>query len=210
MIRLIILLASILISGCSTLNTVERSFDVSVYENHTKQLDALVRWEIKGNISIRSGNRGGIGKLYWKRDGENHRLEVYGNVGSNRIRVFQDPQGATLENSEGQRLVGRNANDVLEQQTGMNLPVDELITWIVGKSHEGLPSIIRWDTQGHPISIHQSGWLIRYSKYQNVETYSLPTRVRIVSSTKSNEPAKRSLDRSGTEIKLAISDWGLF
>ena len=210
MIRLGVLIASLLIGSCSTINTFERSLDESLYHSHTKQLDGLARWEIKGNISIRSGDKGGIGKLYWKRDGETHRLEMYGNFGSKRIRVFQDSQGATLESSEGEKLTGRNADDVIERHTGIDLPLDELITWIVGKSYEGFPSEVSWNTQGQPISIRQSGWLIRYSKYRAIETYSLPTRYRIVSLAKSSEPSKRDIQRSKTEIKLAISDWGLF
>ena len=209
MIRQIIVVASIIIGGCTTLDSVDRSYDESVYQNHVRQLDFIDNWEIKGRISIRSGDEGGIGRLYWKRNGTDHRFEMYGNFGTQRIRIFQDSQSATLENSEGKKLFGRSAEDVLEVQTGLNLPMDELITWIVGKSYEGLPSAKSWNSQGQLISIQQSGWAIRYSKYKNFSSFTLPTRIRIVSMTESREIGERDITSSQTVIKLAISSWGL-
>ena len=204
MLRPIILAISIVVSGCSTTDTVKQPTDFSIYENHARSVASVDQWEIKGRISVRRGTKGEIGRLFWKRDGDAHKMELYGSFGSRRIRILQDSEGAVLKDTEGKTVVGASIKEVLEERTGWMLPVHELFDWVVGRPYSGSPSVKTWDIDGRLIILDQAGWTVVFSNYQEFDSFALPTRFRITANH-----VNADSDSQASEIRLAISDWGV-
>ena len=211
MIRPLVLVAAIMISGCATIDSVQHSDDVSVYEQHIQSVAAIDHWEIKGRLSARTENKGDISRILWQRAHDQHRLELYGTFGSRRLRIFQDIEGVTLEDTQGSTIEGTSVRQVISERTGWELPVEELIHWMVGSVNSDLPADVTWDINGHPISIVQSGWDVSLANYRLFGQYMLPTRLTAKRFTH-NEAADSdsgSSDSQYIEIRLVISDWGI-
>lgn len=210
MLRLIVLAAAFLIGGCA-----ERQFDhplvLESYERHRMHVSALDEWQIRSRISIREGSKGEIARLYWRRNGEAHSMDISGGFGSQRIRIQQSPSGAVLENSKGEILAGGSIREVLAENTGWILPFAEMMSWIVGLPHPEIESENKWNKDGHIRSIKQSDWTVLLSGYKEFNEYVLPTRVRIFTENPSLSllnPARGGPD-GDTEIRLVISSWGI-
>ncbi len=204
MLRPIVLAISIVVSGCSTIDTVKQSTDFSVYESHARSVASVDQWEIKGRISVRRGTKGEIGRLFWKRDGDAHKLELYGSFGSRRIRILQDSEGAVLKDTNGKTVVGASIKEVLEERTGWMLPVHELFDWVTGRPYTGSPSVKTWNNDGRLVILDQAGWTVVFSEYQEFDSFALPTQFRITANH-----VYADSDSQASEIRLAISDWGI-
>ncbi len=205
MFRLAVLAISVFVAGCAGPRYLD---DLS--EQFT---NALVHWEIRGRISFREGSKGEIARINWQRKAENHSMEIYGGFGSRRIRIQQDSNGAVFENTEGEKIVGSSVQEVLLSKTGWNLPIEELMYWVVGLPYPepGTDAITKNYNNGRVKSIHQSDWTVLLSRYREFDGYELPTRVRIIV----KNPAVSILDSNQdepngeTEIRLAITSWGI-
>ena len=204
MLRPIVLAISIVVSGCSTIYTVKQPADFSIYEIHARSVASVDQWEIKGRISVRRGTKGEIGRLFWKRNGDAHRMELYGSFGSRRIRILQDSEGAVLKDTKGKTVVGASIKEVLEERTGWILPVNELFDWVAGRPYTGSPSVMTWDIDGRLVMLDQAGWTVEFSEYQEFDSFALPTQFRITANHVNADP-----DSQASEIRLAISDWGV-
>ncbi len=210
MLRLTVLAVALFIGGCA-----ERQFDRPIalesYEQHRNHVSGLDQWEIRSRISIREGSKGEIARLYWRRSGRTHAMEISGGLGSRRIRIQQSPSGAVLENSKGEILVGGSIREVLAENTGWILPFAEMMSWIVGLPHPEVDSQSKWNKDSQIRSIKQSDWTVLLSSYKEFNDYVLPTRVRIFTENPSLsllDPARGSPD-GDTEIRLVISSWGV-
>ena len=204
MLRPFVLAISIVVSGCSTIYTVKQPADFSIYEIHARSVASVDQWEIKGRISVRRGTKGEIGRLFWKRNGDAHRMELYGSFGSRRIRILQDSEGAVLKDTKGKTVVGASIKEVLEERTGWILPVNELFDWVAGRPYTGSPSVMTWDIDGRLVMLDQAGWTVEFSEYQEFDSFALPTQFRITANHVNADP-----DSQASEIRLAISDWGV-
>ena len=204
MLRPIVLAISIVVSGCSTIETVKQSDDFSVYENHARSVASVDQWEIKGRISVRRGTKGEMGRLFWKRDGDEHKMELYGSFGSRRISIHQDSEGAVLKDTNGKTVVGASIKEVLEEHTGWMLPIHELFDWVAGRPYTGSQSVKTWDIDGRLLILDQANWTIVFSSYQEFESFALPTQFRITTSHLNADS-----DSQASEIRLAIRDWGV-
>ncbi len=206
---LIVCLILAFASGCTTVKTAVESADLEVYRQHAESLASIDNWQILGKISVRTESRGEIGRMLWIRDGESHQMELYGNFGSRRIRIVQDASGVVLEDTQGRKILGSSIEAVLELRTGQSLPVAELIYWITGASYPRVSSVNVWDVEGRLVSLQQSGWTIKFSKYREYGKYVLPTRLKMVADESETLPESSETSDRIHEIRIAISDWGI-
>ena len=203
--KLLLTLLLVALAGCTTIETAIESVDLDAYYQHAENVASIDEWRILGKMSVRSGSRGEIGRFLWTREGDSNHLEFYGNFGSRRIRIIQDPEMAVLEDTQGRKIVGSSIEAVLEQRTGQTLPINSLMYWIVGMIDPNASSVNVWDVEGRLISIEQSGWTVKFSKYRGVASYQLPTRLDLIA-----DDAAAPTDESGRkieEVRVVVSDW---
>ncbi len=209
MIRLVLAVTSaMLLAGCATIDRVERSADAGVYERHAQTVAAVDRWEIKGRLSARNENKADISRMLWHRAADQHRLELYGTIGARRLRIFQDPAGVILEDTQGERIEGETVEQVILERTGWHLPVKQLIYWMKGSIDPNYPADFAWDTSGHLITISQSGWDVSLANYRPFGPYMLPTRLSAKRQAEPDTSAGPS-DAAQLEVRVVISDWGI-
>jgi len=206
----IVLTLAAVLAGCATIDTVERSDDRALYAAHAATIASISSWKIRGRLSARSQDRGDIARLLWNRDVKRHHFELYGTIGSRRIRIFQDDQSVSLEDTQGAMIEGTSARSVIRERTGWDLPIDELIYWLVGAVSEDSPAEIQWDTNGHLVSIVQAGWDVTLANYRSFGSYKLPTRLFIKRLPGRDDSENAQSSESQTfEIRIAIKEWGV-
>src|SRR5690606_18888434 len=72
-----------------------------------------------------------------------------------------------------------SAEDLLEQQIGWRLPVENLLWWVRGLPAPDSPSRLQLNPDSRLARLAQAGWTVEYSRYQEVEGVQLPQRLQL-------------------------------
>lgn len=123
-------------------------------------------WSFQGRAAISKGRNGGSGRVDWRQDGRDYRIQLSAPV--TRQSWVLTGEGATgrarLEGVEGGPRGGDDAQDLLFQATGWQIPVDGLPAWVRGLVDDGQAGVVR-DAQGRPAALEQAGWRVEYQEW---------------------------------------------
>lgn len=123
-------------------------------------------WSFQGRAAISKGRNGGSGRVDWRQDGRDYRIQLSAPV--TRQSWVLTGEGATgrarLEGVEGGPRGGDDAEDLLFQATGWQIPVDGLPAWVRGLVDDGQAGVIR-DGVGRPAVLEQAGWRVEYQEW---------------------------------------------
>jgi outer membrane lipoprotein LolB len=180
------LLAALLLAGCTTTPAPRGSQDAA----------AMSSWQFNGRISLTRGEEGWHAGLHWQEQAGSFYLRVSGPLGQGGFQLNGDARGVVLVDADGQTFAALDADALLVQVTGWQLPVTGLRYWVRGlpAPAAGKVQAVR-DEAGQLRHLEQSGWTINYQRYQVVEGVSLP--------------AKLQLAHEDIAVRIVIDQWQL-
>lgn len=150
-------------------------------------------WEISGAMAARNKNKGWSASLNWVQNGPGHyQIRLSGPLGSGTVLV--NKKGGVVTLRDGPKTASSsNADELLRQQTGVRLPVNNLYYWVRGLPAPGAVQSAKKDQANHLTLLRQSGYTIEYPQYTTVGKYVLPSQIR--------------LQGNGVFIKVVIRRW---
>lgn len=155
-------------------------------------------WSFQGRAAISKGQKGGNGRVDWLQTGRDYRVQLSAPV--TRQSWVLSGEGATgrarLEGVDGGPRVGEDAQELLLQATGWQIPVDGLPAWVRGLVDDGQPGVVR-DAEGRPAVLEQGGWRVEYQEWFPPQDGrpALPRRIEA---------------RSGdAKVRLLLDNWGV-
>ncbi len=162
--------------------------------SQAQSASTLSNWELKGAIAAKRGKKGWTASLNWHQNGPNYyQIRLFGPLGGGTVIV--EKKGNQITYRDGPKLrTSTNADDLLQQETGIRLPVKNLYYWIRGLPAPGQVQSAQYDASHHLLSLKQGGYTIDYIGYKSVGGFGLPNKVR--------------LQGHGVLIKLVIKRWG--
>ncbi len=153
---------------------------------------------MRGRVGVRVDNDGGPLNLHWIRDGRSDRMEFAAAIGKGLFRLESDAHGASARDDKGHLYRAANAQSLLTQLTGWQIPIDGLQYWIRGIPTPTPIAAAQWDDAGRLERLDQDGWEIHYNEYLPYRDLALPRKLRLI--------------RGGTpviDIKLIVEQWNL-
>jgi len=180
------LLAALLLAGCTTTPAPRGSQDAA----------AMSSWQFNGRISLTRGEEGWHAGLHWQEQAGSFYLRVSGPLGQGGFQLNGDARGVVLVDADGQTFAALDADALLVQVTGWQLPVTGLRYWVRGLPAPAAGKVQAvHDEAGQLRHLEQSGWTINYQRYQVVEGVSLP--------------AKLQLAHEDIAVRIVIDQWQL-
>jgi outer membrane lipoprotein LolB len=180
----------IVLSGCARLPPVpatDEAASSSLYRERAELLTAINAWELRGRIAVSvpadpakvNGKRGGQAQFHWLRSGSDQTITLSGPFNRGALRIETGAHGARIRYPNGETRSASNVEALVEQETGWPLPVSALDSWLLGLAVPNKPANSTLDASGRLITLDQTGWQIKFEKYENAgETYpSLPHRL---------------------------------
>lgn len=135
-------------------------------------------WRLTGRISVHYGEEGWHAGLVWRHSPETFDLRLQGPLGQGALLLQGDGDSVELRDASGQRDRAGDAETLMQQHLGWELPVSGLRYWVRGEAQPGPPAQWQRDAEGKPEQLIQSGWRIDYSRYRAAPGGgSLPGRV---------------------------------
>jgi len=201
----LIIVSFLFIGGCSTVNqpTTPSSSTTNKTNNAAWQQRKAVlarknTWNLKSKIGLSYQEEYWQFGLNWAQQASGQYTMQINNplTGAVVAKLLQNRQGATLLANDGKTYRSRNAEQLLQAQSGLKMPLDGMQHWVKGISAPQYKvDKLVLDNYGRPRFIQQAGWLIQYSAYQGNTSTALPTKIIL----------KRAKDN--VNVKLIAKQW---
>ena len=196
--RRLIFLYVVLLSGCELLPVTEapataRTIDLqAAWAQHQSQLNTLEAWTLDGRISLRHEEEAWHASLRWQQIDSVYHINMFGPFGQGAVQLDGSPQSVILQH-DGQTVQSDDAEQLLRQQLGLQVPVNGLRYWAVGLAAPGSNYKEELDSVGRLAVLQQNGWRVRYRGYVAVKGFMLPGKV--------------FLDHDGLDVRLVVDQW---
>lgn len=149
-------------------------------------------WELSGVMAARSKQRSWTAQIHWLQQGpSSYQIRLFGPLGSGTVLI--ERQGGVITFRDGPKSVtAKNADDLLQRQTGVRLPVGDLYYWV-----RGIPApqgAFKKKGAAHQLSrLQQAGFTIEYPGYMQSGLLVLPRIIK--------------LQGKGITVKLVVKRW---
>lgn len=179
--------------GCATLPPAAPGDD---WPARRAALQALDAWALDGRIAVAAGENGFSGGFDWVQQGERADVTLSGPLGGAGLDIHVEGDALTVS-LRGETYSGDDARRLIEERIGpgRELPVAEMRYWLVGAPAPDRPHEETLGEDKRLASLAQSGWQVRFERYDTVGNLALPVRVEMTA--------------EGLRLRVAVSNWRL-
>jgi outer membrane lipoprotein LolB len=167
----------------------------NAWAEHQAALSKINQWQISGKIGVQTAKDAGSANVSWAENGSSYVINLSGALGAGATKVAGNGNNVTLTAPNGQQFKANNAEQLLAEKWGFDLPVNNLRYWIRALPVPGATSQTTFDTQNRLSMLSQSGCTIQYLSYQQVRNVDLPQRLNIAC--------------PGLKTKMVIYNWSI-
>lgn len=189
LIRLFTFALIMLLTGCST--TEPQRSNVN-WQAERSRLEKLNQWQLTGKMAIIMPGQKGSARLNWQQQGPDYHLQLSSLIGTHILDIERKQGVITLIDNEGQRHQSQDAQMLVYQLTGWNIPLQGLVDWI-----KGLPGQAQYqlNPDNSLAQVQDGQWQIIYGDYRDQQGYRLPHLL--------------TMQGQGSRLKLQINQWSL-
>ncbi|NAW68491.1 lipoprotein localization protein LolB [Vibrio sp. V27_P1S3P104] len=185
-------------TGCST---ISQPISEVQWQTHQDQLKKIKHFQLVGKLGYRSPEQRQSLHFQWQTDSNGTQLRLTTFLGQTILNLSFNEHGAQVLTHDDRLYQATSAQQLVQQLTGLDLPIELLQEWILG-----LPSQAdQFDLNSHNTlawldkTIEQQTWRVNYQRYREYpwQQITLPL------------PEKLTLSQESTSINLVISQWTL-
>ena len=157
-------------------------------------------WSFAGRVAVNANGKGGSGRIDWQQTGTGYLVALSAPVTRQSWRLGGDLQtrAARLEGLEGGLREGADADRLLREATGWDIPVASMVHWARGVADPSAATEgVEYDADGRLRTLTQEGWRVDYLDWFPAEG-SQPFM-----------PRRMEARRQGATVKVAVDQWQL-
>jgi len=149
------------------------------WAQHQQQASTLSNWNIMGKLGIRTAKQSNSARINWQQ--LNRAFDI-------RITSLLGQGVATLTGTTGDthiKLAGHgefnssNPEALLLRELGWTLPINALNYWVRGIPDPDNEAFYQLNEQGLLDTLQQAGWQLSFSRYQALDSHTLPSKIRL-------------------------------
>jgi len=201
-IRLALAACALLLAGCvgqpvreSPLHTGSDA-ELQAQAARAAVLEAHPQWALQGRVALSNGRDGGSGRIEWHQDGGRFDVSLSAPITRQSWRLSGDQRSARLEGLDGGAREGTDAEALLHEATGWEIPVAALASWVTGTEAPRLPgATLQFGNDGRLGRIEQDGWTIDYAGWQPQAGFAVEM------------PQRLTATRGEARVRLVIDHW---
>lgn len=153
-------------------------------------------FRLEGRVSVKAGEESFSGGLAWRRTRDGEALLLNTPLGQGVAELHGDPEGVTLTDAKGKRYRAADADALVRDALGLELPLKGLAWWVVGHPRPGAAFRAVADDAGRLAALEQDDWRIEFSRYADQGKATLPGKL----------VARRGDE---LEVRLVVDTWEL-
>ena len=191
--RSVLLALCAAVAACAPVRTRETPAAAAAQAAREAELAQRAHWTLTARIAVSNGQDGGSGELAWRQDGARYTFTVHAPVTGRTWKLSGDAQRAVLEGVDAQPDVGTDAERLLRERLGWDVPLAELDAWVRGMRAASGRADVQYDDKNLPAVIEQSGWKVEYRDWFVGRDPALPRKL--------------FASRGAARVRMAIEDW---
>jgi outer membrane lipoprotein LolB len=168
----IIILSAILLflEGCTNLQK-SLFFEPVLQDERQTSLKQITNWEIDGVLSITRGKKRDTARFKWLQKHDSYTINVSGPFNIGGVHIIGDADNVEFCRTRKKCIKASTPEQLALSQLGWQFPISNIRYWILTLP---VPCIkvdaASIDRYGHLTDLNQSGWQIKYSKFQTANT----------------------------------------
>lgn len=191
-------LVSLVLTACSidTSRGPDKSPDSLQWRQRQQQLRDVSQFQTRGAFAYLSAQQKVYARFFWQQTGQDrYRLLLTNPLGSTELELNALPGAVTLLNNKGQRYRAKDAAEMINQLTGMSVPLNSLRQWILGLPAGATDYKLDDQYRLRELHINLDGksWNVVWSSYDSKTQPAMPTRME--------------LSEGDRRIKLKMDHW---
>ncbi|WP_409308757.1 lipoprotein insertase outer membrane protein LolB [Pectobacterium sp. B1J-3] len=191
-------LASLLLTACSLNQPTGsgKSPTTAEWQQHQKSVQQLTQYQTRGSFAYISEKKRVSANFFWQdTPPQRYRLLLTNPLGSTELDLRTQPDGVQITDNQGKRYTGNDAESMIQQLTGMAIPLNNLRQWILGLPGDASNFTLDERSLLKTITYHQGhqSWTVDYQSYNNDINPPLPVSLE--------------LTQGEQRIKLKMNNW---
>jgi outer membrane lipoprotein LolB len=187
--------AAALLGACASLPT---GTDGRNLAQRRETLEAVSAWEMRGRLTVDTGERGFQGSFNWRQKDDALELVVRGPLRNGVLRVEGPPDALTVT-ARGETRTLTDPEAELSELIGWWLPVASLPNWLLGFPDEGFRAVTELGRDGTLASLEQRLWHVAYPAYGLAPIDEAGNQALV--------PRRIELTHETLALTLTIDDW---
>lgn len=204
-----LLFMTIIMVGCSSMPEQPTSVEWQTHQNRLLQIES---YQASGKLAYISPEQRQSLNFIWKHSQNQSQLRLTTFLGQTVLNLTIDPLGAKVVTYDDQVFTHASASVLVEQLTGLQIPIDHLPQWLLGIPDQADSYQLNNTNTLESLSkqVNSRLWTLNFDHYRNterpskqlsdennanVETIPLPTRL--------------SFKQDGNKINIVVSKWTL-
>jgi outer membrane lipoprotein LolB len=191
------LLAAAALGGCASLPTGTDSLDLAT---RRATLEAVPAWQMRGRLTVDTGERAFQGSFNWRQDNDSLELIVRGPLRNGVLQVA-GPPNALQVTARGETRTLTDPETELSELIGWWLPVASLPHWLLGFPDRGFPATTQPGADGTLAVLEQRLWRVAYPLYGLAPISADAAEEQVL------VPSRVDLTHGELTLQLTIDDW---
>lgn len=182
-----------LLAACAPVRVRETPEALAAQDAREARLAPRTHWTLTAHIFVSDGaDNNGSGDLEWRQSGERYDFTLRAPTGKT-WKLSGDRDHAELAGVEAQPIRGSDAERLLRERLGWDVPVADLSAWVRGVRRPDQHAALAFDERKLPATLDQAGWKIEYRDWFADLDPPLPRRLYAT--------------RGEARVKMAIDHW---
>jgi len=193
-LRFFYLLLPFLFTGCAQLPDTALKQNPS-WETHQHKLDLLTHWTLSGKLAVITPEKRNSVNIHWQQSDQDFKVNLTTFLGLSVLDIQKKSGKTEIVDNDGKRYVSDDSSRLINQLSGMDIPIEHLQQWIKGNPTEATYQLDQYQLVSSLLGGNQSSgvWAINYSDYRTINNTNLPHKLQ--------------LTRGNLRLKFSISKW---
>ncbi|ENM5904499.1 lipoprotein localization protein LolB [Vibrio mimicus] len=195
--RLLPGLASLfLLAGCAT--TPPQPVNVQ-WQSHQLVLQQIQAYQLTGKLGYIAPDQRQSFNFQWQKSPQQLSLRLSNFLGQTVLNLRVDEQGAQVDTYDDQIYRDQDAQSLIRNLTGLDIPIEQLEDWILGLPTQATHyELNEQNTLANLTKLASTAeWQVEYQRYQAIDWQNKVVPL----------PDKLKLQQNKTSIQLVISQW---
>jgi len=196
--KYLLMLVVVLAAGCASLpEPPPVDHPDQVWQQRRGELSRIAYWHLTGRLAVRNGDEAWNINLDWQQKGDDYQITLNGPFGAGKVKLIGNLTSVALHDSDNHTFYASNPGELLQERTGVSMPVAGLRYWILGLDTPQQQQQPKLDPQGRLAYLEDNHWQVKFRRYTNVSGLQLPDKIFI---------AKPEQD---INVRLVVDEWKL-
>jgi outer membrane lipoprotein LolB len=174
------------LTACTTLPpTPQRTPEElsQLWQQHREMVAQWHVWSLDGRIAVKTEDDGWSGELQWGQSPTNFQIHFSAPFGQGAFQLAGNDHGVEMRFSDGKVFQAPDAESLLQQHLGWQLPLEAFRYWVTGMPAPGTDAKLNFNPDGQLAELQQEQWHISYPAYMTVENVMMPRKIYLKNHT---------------------------